>query len=77
MLRRNQTGTIAMQIIKNRPTANRFICGSAHGVMEPPATEYNIKKPTLAIVVSNTIIGQFKCNIFDNPLGTDLTLYSR
>ena len=39
MLRQNQIGTIATMNIITKPTANRFICGSAQGENDPPATE--------------------------------------
>lgn len=39
MLRQNQIGTMAIMNITARPKAKRFICGSAQGVSDPPATE--------------------------------------
>jgi hypothetical protein len=39
MLRQNQIGTIATMNISARPRPKRCICGSAQGVIDPPATE--------------------------------------
>ena len=39
MLRKNQIGIIATPSITASPSAKRFICGSAQGESDPPATE--------------------------------------
>lgn len=77
MLRQNQIGTKAMMNIAIRPSPNRSICGSAQGVHDPPATEYSIRNPALAVLISNRVSGQFMYRNFRNPEGVDFTAYSR
>jgi hypothetical protein len=40
------------------PTPKRFIWAFIHGSVEPPATEYNIRKPVQAIATNKMTIGQ-------------------
>ena len=60
MLRQNQTGTMATKNISAKPTAKRFICGSAQGDKDPPATEKSIKNPMPATVVKSSARPQLK-----------------
>ncbi len=69
MLRQNQIGTIATKIITQMPSTKRFICGSAQGVNDPPATEYSIRNPTEATAVSSITIGQFRNSTLRSPVG--------
>ena len=77
MLRQNHMGTSAMMNMIVRPSPNRSICGSAHGDHDPPATEYSIRKPALAVLINSRVSGQFIYRNLRNPEGVDLTAYSR
>ena len=59
MFRQNHIGINEIINIITKPIQKRVICTFAQGSVDPPATENNIIKPIVAIVIRITIIGKF------------------
>ena len=58
MFRQNEIGVKLIIIIAIKPMQKRIICGSAHLLKLPPATENSIRKPIQLTAANKSAIGQ-------------------